>query len=209
MSDGINSVVLKGELCWPELKYTTTGKALFKAKVKISNTDNNGEEKSSYLRIVAWDNFAEYLNSLQRGSCVRISGRIQERSFQDNIGQKRNVTDIVVDGVELADGNVGENYFTLQGELVWPDFKQVGERQTSLFRSKVKIPYVRNDGTLGSSYVRITAWDEMADGLRSIREGDTVKVSGHIQDRSWTDPASGTKKIFTDAVVTNFTSAGA
>ena len=203
-----NSVILQGEICWPELKYTTTGKALFKSKLRIPTTDQrSGEARESYLRITAWEDFAEYLNSLPQGSNVRVSGRIQERSFTNKEGRKQNVTDIVVNGVEPVDSNEGENFFLINGTLQWPELKHVGERGTPLFKSKVKIPYFREDDpeTLRHSYVRITAWDELAEQLASVGEGGSVKVSGHIQDRKWTDTRTGQNRIFTDAVVTNFT----
>lgn len=205
MTDGINSVLLQGELCWPELKYTGAGKPLFKAKVRIPTANQHtGETQNAYLRITAWDEFAEYLNSLAPKTNVRVSGRIQERSFTNKEGKRQAVTDIVVDGVEAVEVPDGENQFVLQGEIVWPELKTVGERGTSLFKSKVKIPFVKQDGTLGSSYIRITAWDDIAEGLNSVGEGGVVKVSGHIQDRSFTGD-NGQKRVFTDAVVTNFT----
>jgi len=207
MTDGINHVVLQGELCWPELKYTGSGKALYKAKVRIPTTDQRtGEDRQAYLRITAWDDFATYLDSLEPRTRVRVSGRIQERSFTNRDGKKQNVTDIIVDGVETVDSDDGTNQFVLQGEIVWPELKQVGERGTNLFKSKVKIPFFREDDpdNLRHAYVRITAWDNLAEGLGEVGEGEIVKVSGHIQDRTWTAP-TGQKRVFTDAVVTNFT----
>ena len=209
MSNGINSVLLQGELCWPELKYTANGKPLLKAKIRIPTTDQrSGEDRSAYLRITAWDEFAEYLNTLPQRTNVRVSGRIQERSFTNREGRKQNVTDIVVDGAEVVETPVGENQFVLQGEVRWPELKQVGEKGNSLFKCKIRAPYVREDGSVGNSYVKITAWDELADGLGAFGEGQFVKVSGHIQDRTWTDQA-GQKRVFTDAVVTNFVAAQA
>lgn len=208
MTEGTNSVILQGEICWPELKYTGSGKALFKSKLKIPTTDHRtGEARESYLRITAWEDFAEYLNSLPARSRVRVSGRIQERSFTNREGRKQNVTDIVVDGVEPVESEDGENFFLLAGTLQWPELRQVGERGTSLFKAKVKVPYYREDDpeTLRHSYVRITAWDELAEGLGAASQGDTVKVSGHIQDRKWTDNRTGQNRVFTDAVVTNYT----
>lgn len=207
MTSGINSVLLQGELCWPELKYTSGGKPLFKAKVRIPVSDQrSGEERNSYLRITAWDEFAEYLSTLPAKTNVRVSGRIQERSFTNREGVRQAVTDIVVDGAETVDAQGGENQFIIQGELRWPDLKKVGERETSLFKSKVRVPFVKDDGSEGSAYIRITAWDEIAEGLGTMTEGTVVKVSGHIQDRTWTTP-TGQKRVFTDAVVTNFTAA--
>lgn len=210
MTDGINHVILQGEICYPELRYTGTGKPLFKAKIGIPTTDQRtGEERKSYLRITAWEEFAEYLNSLGVRAKVRVSGRIQERSFTNREGKRQNVTDIVVDGVEPVDTVEGVNQFVLQGEVIWPELKQVGERGTNLFKSKVKIPFYREDepDKLRHAYVRITAWDELAEGLGQLAEGDYVKVSGHIQDRTWTSDA-GQKRVFTDAVVTNFVATG-
>jgi single-strand DNA-binding protein len=204
--EGINSVELQGELCWPELKYTGTGKALFKAKIKTpSVNDRSGEAQDAYLRITAWEEFATFLDSLPARAKVRVSGRIQERSFTNREGKKQNITEIIVNGAEQVESEEGINRFHLRGELVWPDLKQVGERGTNLFRSKVIVPFYREDDpeTLKKAYIRITAWDELAEGLNTAGEGTVVEVSGHIQERSWTAD-NGQKRVFTDAVVTNF-----
>ena len=208
MSNGINTVILQGEICWPELKYVGNDKALYRAKLKIPSSDfKTGEERHTFIRIVAWEQFAEYMDSLAPRTKVRVSGRIQERSYENREGQKQTSTEVILEGVEVVETEQGENSFTLQGQIVWPDLKSVGDRQTSLFRSKVKIPYIKHDGTPGNSYVRITAWGDEADGLSALGEGSNVKVTGHIQDRSWNDPRTGQKKTFTDIVVTNYTGA--
>lgn len=213
--EGINSVELQGELCWPELRYTNSGKALYKAKVRVPTTDQrSGEDRESYIRITAWEEFAEFLHSLAPRSRVRVSGRIQERSFTNReSGRKQSITDVIINGAEQVDSEEGINRFHLRGEIVWPELKEVGERGTNLFKSKVIIPFFREDDpertTLKRAYVRITAWDELAAGLGDVGEGTVVDVTGHIQERSWT-PQTGQdgkppqKRNFTDAVVTNF-----
>jgi len=205
--EGINNVELQGELCWPELKYTGSGKALLKGKVRIPTTDQrSGDARESYLRITAWEDFATYLDSLPARSRIRVSGRIQERSFTNREGRRQNITEIIVNGVEKVETDEGINRFHLRGELVWPELKQVGERGTNLFRSKVIIPFYREDDpeTQRKAYVRITAWDDLAEGLGAAGEGSLVDLSGHIQERTWT-AQNGQKRVFTDAVVTNFT----
>ena len=205
--EGVNNVELQGEICWPELKYTNSGKALFKAKIRIPTTDQrSGDARESYIRITAWEEFAEFLNSLPARSRVRVSGRIQERSFTNREGRKQNITEIVVNGAEQVESDEGINRFHLRGEIVWPDLKQVGERGTNLFRSKVIIPFFREDDVNQENpkraFVRITAWDEIAESLGAAGEGTVVDVTGHIQERSWTAD-NGQKRVFTDAVVTN------
>ena len=207
--EGINNVELQGELCWPELKYTGSGKALFKAKIRIPTTDQySGDSRESHLRITAWEDFATYFDELPPRSKVRVSGRIQERSFTNRDGKRQNVTEIIINGAEPVDSDEGINRFHLRGELVWPDLKQVGERGTNLFRSKVIVPFYREDDpeNLRKAYIRITAWDELAADLNASGEGAVVDLSGHIQERTWT-AENGQKRVFTDAVVTNFTRA--
>jgi len=205
MQEGINNVVLQGELCWPELKYTQSGKALYKAKIRIPVEDRAGEPNSAYMRIVAWEDFAEYFNTLPPKARVKVSGRIQERSYNTRDGQRRSSTEIIVEGVEPVEVETGENTFYLKGEIIWPELKKVGINDSSLFKSKVVIPYFREDDpeTPRKSYVKITAWNELADDLGALPEGAAVEVSGHMQERSW-DAPDGTKRVFTDAVVTNF-----
>ena len=206
MQEGINNIVLQGELCWPELKYTQSGKALYKAKLRVPVEDQrSGDANSTYMRIVAWEDFAEYFNTLPPKTRVRVSGRIQERSYNTRDGQRRSSTEIVVEGVETVEDESGENIFYLKGEIVWPDFKKVGPNDSSLFKSKLIIHYFREDDpeTPRKSYVKITAWNELADDLSALDEGAVVEVSGHMQERSWED-AEGNKRVFTDAIVTNF-----
>ena len=205
MQEGINNVVLQGELCWPELKYTQSGKALYKAKIRIPVEDRAGEPNSAYMRIVAWEDFAEYFNTLPPKSRVEVSGRIQERSYNTRDGQRRSSTEIIVEGVETVEDEAGENTFYLKGEIIWPELKKVGINDSSLFKSKVVIPYFREDDpeTPRKSYVKITAWNELADDLGALPEGAAVEVSGHMEERSW-DAPDGTKRTFTDAIVTNF-----
>lgn len=205
MQEGINNVVLQGELCWPELKYTQSGKALYKAKIRIPVEDRAGEPNSAYMRIVAWEDFAEYFNTLPPKARVKISGRIQERSYNTKDGQRRASTEIIVEGVEPVEVETGENTFYLKGTLIWPELKKVGVNDSSLFKSKVVIPYFREDDpeTPRKSYVKITAWNDLADDLGALAEGDAVEVSGHMEERSW-DAPDGTKRVFTDAIVTNF-----
>ena len=203
--EGINNVELQGELCFPELKYTSSGKELFKAKIKIPTTDQySGDGRESYVRITAWEQFAVYLDSLPPHARVRVSGRIQERSFQNRDGNKQNITEIIINGAEQVESEEGINRFHLRGTLIWPELKQVGNG-TSLFKSKVVVPFYREDApdVLKKAYIRITAWDELAENLGSYGEDVAVDLSGHIQERSYTPP-SGQKRIFTDAVVTNY-----
>ena len=101
----MNKVVLIGRLTRdPELRYTgsNTPVATFSLAVNRNFQNQNGEREADFINIVVWRKQAENCkNFLTQGSQVAIEGRIQTRSYDDQNGQKRYVTEIVADNVEF------------------------------------------------------------------------------------------------------------
>ena len=116
----MNKVVLIGRLTRdPELRYTgsNTAVATFSLAVNRNFTNQQGEREADFINIVVWRKQAENVkNYLSQGSQVAIEGRIQTRSYDDNNGQKRYITEVVADNVEFLSSknssnssNVGSN----------------------------------------------------------------------------------------------------
>lgn len=83
----------------PELKYTTGGKAqlTFSIAVNDNYTNQAGEkvEKTSYFNIVAWGYTAENsANILEKGLGVIVVGTLDQRSYEDKEGNKRNIVEV-------------------------------------------------------------------------------------------------------------------
>ncbi len=101
----MNKVFLIGRLTRdPELRYTgnNTAVASFSIAVNRNFSNQQGEREADFINIVVWRKQAENVkNYLQQGSQVAIDGRIQTRSYDDNNGQKRYVTEVVADNVEF------------------------------------------------------------------------------------------------------------
>ena len=101
----MNKVFLIGRLTRdPELRYTgsNTAVATFSLAVNRNFTNANGEREADFINIVVWRKQAENVkNYLSQGSQVAIDGRIQTRSYDDQNGQKRYVTEVVADNVEF------------------------------------------------------------------------------------------------------------
>ena len=101
----MNKVVLIGRLTRdPELRYTgsNTAVATFSLAVNRNFTNQQGEREADFINIVVWRKQAENVkNYLSQGSQVAIEGRIQTRSYDDNNGQKRYITEVVADNVEF------------------------------------------------------------------------------------------------------------
>ena len=101
----MNKVFLIGRLTRdPELRYTgnNTAVATFSLAVNRNFQNQSGEREADFINIVVWRKQAENVkNFLSQGSQVAIDGRIQTRSYDDNNGQKRYVTEVVADNVEF------------------------------------------------------------------------------------------------------------
>ena len=109
----MNKVVLIGRLTRdPELRYTgsNTPVATFSLAVNRTFTNQNGEREADFINIVVWRKQAENVkNFLTQGSQVAVEGRIQTRTYDDQNGQKRYITEVVADNVEFLGSKNSSN----------------------------------------------------------------------------------------------------
>lgn len=88
----------------PECKYTQAGKAVCTLSVAVQGI---GEDNTFWLRAVAWEKTAEVANQyLSKGSRVALSGRLQERKWEDQEGNERRVVELVVRDLTLLDPKI-------------------------------------------------------------------------------------------------------
>ena len=117
----MNKVFLIGRLTRdPELRYTgnNTAVASFSIAVNRNFSNQQGEREADFINIVVWRKQAENVkNYLTQGSQVAIDGRIQTRTYDDNNGQKRYITEVVADNVEFlgSKNSSGNNSNNMNG----------------------------------------------------------------------------------------------
>ena len=104
----MNVCVLIGRLTKdPELRYIpSTGKAVatFNLAVDRGFTGKDGQRQTDFFNIVVWGKIAENCaNYLAKGRLAGIKGQIQNRSYEDNNGAKKYITEIVADEVQFLD----------------------------------------------------------------------------------------------------------
>lgn len=103
---GVNKVILIGNLGnEPEVKYTTNGVPVVSVSLATNEswTDRNGErqQRTEWHRLVFWRKLAEIVGQyLRKGSKVYVEGRLETRSWDDQSGQKRYTTEIVVNDMQ-------------------------------------------------------------------------------------------------------------
>lgn len=123
----VNSVTLLGNLGQtPEFKQMDNGKAVcnFSVATKDVWTDQTGKknEKTTWHKIQAWGKLAGITSQfLKKGSKVYLEGKISNRSYEDENGQKKYVTEIIAKNIQFLDAkensgqsqnNSGQNYNT-------------------------------------------------------------------------------------------------
>lgn len=130
----VNQVTVLGNLTRdPELRYTQSGLAVCNASIAVNRrwqnkTTKEWEESTSYVDVTVWgiqgQNVAE---SLRKGDRVFVNGRMEQRSWDDDMGNKRSKIELVADVVgpslewatisditrnDKSDFNSGEAYST-------------------------------------------------------------------------------------------------
>lgn len=101
----MNKVLMIGNLTRdPELSETPSGVAVCKFSIAVSRDYANadGNRDTDFFNIVVWRGRAENCGKyLKKGNKVAIVGSLQNRSYEDKDGVKRNVTEIIASEVEF------------------------------------------------------------------------------------------------------------
>lgn len=98
----VNKAILLGNLGKdPELRYTSGGKAVTSFSLATSERwtgqDGQKNESTTWHNIVAWGRQAEVMKEyLAKGQQVYIEGRISNRSYDDKEGNKKYISEVVV-----------------------------------------------------------------------------------------------------------------
>ena len=130
MAKGFNKVILMGNLTRdPETKTTPSGQNVTNFSLAVNRTwkgaDGNQQESVSYINCVAWGKPGEIIAQyVQKGSPLLVSGRLDQRSWDDKeTGQKRSTVEVNVEdfnfigsGGQGSSGGDGNNQSSSQSQ---------------------------------------------------------------------------------------------
>jgi single-strand DNA-binding protein len=100
-----NSVTLVGNLVEdPELRFTASGIAMARVRLAVNRRwrDNNNEwqEETGFFGGTCWREVAENIaESLSKGDRVFITGRLEQRRWENNEGEKRSIIEVRIDEI--------------------------------------------------------------------------------------------------------------
>jgi len=105
----VNKAILVGRLGGDaETRHTQNGTPVSRVSLAMNrqwtDSDKQVHEETDWIYIVLWnkESLAAYLT---KGTKLYVEGRIQTRSYEDNSGVKRYVTEVVAQNIVLLGGN--------------------------------------------------------------------------------------------------------
>ena len=101
----MNKIVLTGRLTAnPELRYTANNTAVtsFTLAVDRNFKNEDGNKEADFINIVAWNKKAELIHQyVQKGDLIGVIGRLQVRKYQNERGENRHATEVVLEEIEF------------------------------------------------------------------------------------------------------------
>lgn len=101
-----NTVTLTGNVTRdPELRFTPSGQAVATFGLAVNRRWQNRqtqawEEATSFFDVVSWGRLAENVaESVSKGTRVMVAGRLDQRSWETQEGEKRSKIEVVADDV--------------------------------------------------------------------------------------------------------------
>ncbi|MCP4133320.1 MAG: single-stranded DNA-binding protein, partial [bacterium] len=89
----------------PEIRYTQSGTGVANFSIATNRTYVQGGEKkelASFFNCVAWSKLGELIvQYCKKGQRIGVEGRLQQRSWEDQQGNKRSTVEIVVENVQF------------------------------------------------------------------------------------------------------------
>lgn len=112
----LNKVILIGRLTRdPELRKTPNNVSVCQFTIAVNRPfqDQNGERQADFINCIAWkaqaENLCKYLN---KGALIAVSGNIQTRSYTDQSGATRYVTEVVCENIVFLEAKKDNTNYT-------------------------------------------------------------------------------------------------
>jgi len=137
MAKGFNKVILMGNLTRdPETRNTPNGQSVTNFSLAVNRTwkgaDGQQNEDVSYIDCVAWGKPGEIIAQyLGKGRAVLVSGRLDQRSWEDKeSGGKRSKIEVVVEDFNFVGDGAGAGSGASSGDSSAPS-KSPATKNTS------------------------------------------------------------------------------
>ncbi len=109
----VNNVTLLGRITRdPEVKAVGNGSAVCNFSLAVNRNFKNqqGEYEADFINVVAFGNTAQRMQQyVSKGNLLAVTGRIQTRNYENNMGQRVYVTEVVANNVSFVESRNSRN----------------------------------------------------------------------------------------------------
>ncbi|HON78504.1 MAG TPA: single-stranded DNA-binding protein [Spirochaetota bacterium] len=114
MASDINRVILIGRMVKdPELRYTQSGSSVANFSIannRIYTVSGDRKEYTSFFNCIAWGKLGEAIAQYcKKGQRIGIEGRLQQRTWDDQSGNKRSTVEVVVENFQFLTPKQGQD----------------------------------------------------------------------------------------------------
>lgn len=98
----MNKIILIGRMTKnAEVRYTQSNKAVAQFSLAVNRP---GNKETDFINIIAWDKLGEIVQKYtHKGSLIAVEGRLQTRTYEDNNGNKKYITEVVANNINLLE----------------------------------------------------------------------------------------------------------
>lgn len=108
----VNKSILGGRITAdPELKQTPSGVSVTAFSIAVARRKGkDGKQITDFINCVAWRQTAEFIcKYFRKGASIFVVGEIQVRTWNDQNGQKRYATEVIVSEAHFVDSKTDTN----------------------------------------------------------------------------------------------------
>lgn len=104
----MNKIILSGRLTADgEVRTTNNNKEVYTGTIAVKRNykNANNEYESDFFNIVLWQPLDYIKNNAKKGVRVLVEGKIQNRSYNDKDNNKKYITEIIAENMEIYSTN--------------------------------------------------------------------------------------------------------
>lgn len=105
----------------PEVRYTQNNMPVANFSIAVNRrfAKENDEVKADFFNVIAWNKTGEFVSKyFKKGQQIAVVGRLQNRNWDDQNGQKHYATDVVAEEVYFAGSKADTNNNTENAETI-------------------------------------------------------------------------------------------
>lgn len=155
-------------------KELESGKKVTEFSLAVKDQEGN----ISWYKVAAWGEMAEKAKDLKQGDFIKVGGKVKVEEWEKD-GEKKSQEVITIDEMTKIEKSVDQE---LTGN-VGKDGASYKELESGKKVAEFSLAVNHQDGRV--FWLKVKAWDEMAEQVKDLKQGAFIKVFGKVKVEEW------------------------